>query len=138
MRKEMKMKNRVICGVAAFAVAMAAGVSCAQEAVPFRSVAVENHVTGKQPDDALRELALHLSLVSGKPFVPAKENPSLTVVLGEKAPGEGEPEAFTSYGKRVGDRLYLWGVAVMAAGFPPLAVLCNHVPFCGIIHGNEK
>ena len=105
----MKMKNSVVCGVAAFAVAMAAGASCAQEAVPFRSVAVENHVTGKQPDDALRELALHLSLVSGKTFVPAKENPSLTVVLGEKAPGEGEPEAFTSYGKRVGDRLYLWG-----------------------------
>ena len=40
------MKNKVMCGVAALAVAMAAGVSCAQEAVPFRSVAVENHVTG--------------------------------------------------------------------------------------------
>ncbi len=103
------MNHKKIVFAVAFAVAMAAGVSCAQEAVPFRSVAVENHVAGKQQDDALHELALHLSFVSGKPFVPAKENPSLMIVLGEKAPGDGEPEAFTSYGKRVGDRLYLWG-----------------------------
>ena len=34
---------------------------------------------------------------------------ALTIVLGEKAPGEGEPEQHTSYAKLVGDRLYLWG-----------------------------
>jgi len=103
------MKSRVMCGAAAFTLILSAGVSLAQDALPIRSVAVENHVVGKSPEEALRELTLHLSLVSGKPFISAKDNPSLTVVLGEKAPGEGEPEAFTSYGKRVGDRLYLWG-----------------------------
>ena len=103
------MKSRVICGVAAFVVALLAPASCAQEVVPIRSVAVENHVGGKEPEEASRELALHLSCVSGKPFVAATENPALTIVLGEKAPGEGDPEAFTSYGKRVGGRIYLWG-----------------------------
>ena len=31
------------------------------------------------------------------------------IALGRCAPGEGEPEPFTSYGRRVGDTVYLWG-----------------------------
>ena len=51
------------------------------------------------------ELAKHLELVCG-----AKPSDfGLTIALGERAPGEGEPEPFTSYGRRVGDTVYLWG-----------------------------
>ncbi|MBQ5795222.1 MAG: hypothetical protein IIW14_04425 [Kiritimatiellae bacterium] len=51
------------------------------------------------------ELAKHLRLVCGGRLDGCK----LTFVLGERAPGAGEVEAFTSYGQRVGDKVYLWG-----------------------------
>lgn len=51
------------------------------------------------------ELVKHLELVcEAKPI-----DSGLTIVLGERAPGEGAPEPFTSYGRRVGDTVYLWG-----------------------------
>ena len=73
------------------------------------SVAIEGGLNGSQLSDARRELELHLSLVAGGAFRPAAGNAELTIVLGKKAPGVGEPEAFTSYAKLVGNRLYLWG-----------------------------
>ena len=51
------------------------------------------------------ELVKHLKLVCGE----KPEASGLTIALGERAPGEGEPEPFTSYGRRVGDTVYLWG-----------------------------
>lgn len=75
------------------------------------SVAIEGcPADGKLPD-ARAELEKHLSLVAGGE-VGRAERPSaaeLTIVLGQKAPGEGDPERHTSYAKLVGSRLYLWG-----------------------------
>lgn len=51
------------------------------------------------------ELVKHLKLVCGE----KPEASGLTIALGERAPGEGAPEPFTSYGRRVGDTVYLWG-----------------------------
>ena len=56
--------------------------------------------------DAADELVKHLSLVSGaRPAAGGK----FRLVLGEKAPGAGDVEPHTSYGRRVGDTVYLWG-----------------------------
>ena len=73
------------------------------------AIAIEGRPTGKWSGDARTELGLHLSLAAGREFRAAQEVPELTIVLGEKAPGAAEPEAFTSYAKLVGNRLYLWG-----------------------------
>ncbi len=73
------------------------------------SVAIEGGQSGSQLSDARRELEMHLSLVAGGAFRPAIGDADLTILLGVKAPGAGEPEAFTSYAKLVGNRLYLWG-----------------------------
>ena len=59
--------------------------------------------------DARAELERHLALVAGGTFRPARDAAELTIVLGKRAPDAGEPEAFTSYAKLVGSRLYLWG-----------------------------
>ena len=51
------------------------------------------------------ELVSHLNLVFGADSQPG----GLCIALGRRAPGACEPEAFTSYGRRVGDTVYLWG-----------------------------
>ena len=51
------------------------------------------------------ELVRHLDLIFGPDSLPR----GLCIALGRRAPGAGEPEAFTSYGRRVGDTVYLWG-----------------------------
>lgn len=76
------------------------------------SVAIEGGIDGGRPSDARRELERHLALVADGGETPSPHssaNAELTIALGEKAPGAGEPEAFTSYAKLVGNRLYLWG-----------------------------
>ena len=73
------------------------------------AIAIEGRPTGKWSGDARTELGLHLSLAAGREFRAAQEVPELTIALGEKAPGAAEPEAFTSYAKLIGNRLYLWG-----------------------------
>jgi len=73
------------------------------------AIAIEGRSTGKWSGDARTELELHLSLAADREFRAAQEAPELTISLGEKAPGVAEPEAFTSYAKLVGNRLYLWG-----------------------------
>ena len=73
------------------------------------AIAIEGMPTGKWSGDARTELELHLSLAAGREFRAAQEVPELTIELGEKAPNAAEPEAFTSYAKLVGNRLYLWG-----------------------------
>ena len=73
------------------------------------AIAIEGRPTGKWSGDARTELELHLSLAAGREFRAAQEVPELTIALGVKAPGAAEPEAFTSYAKLVGNRLYLWG-----------------------------
>ena len=80
--------------------------------IRLSSVAIEGGLDAKRPSDARRELELHLALVTnggGTLSLPDSSDAALTIALGEKAPGAGEPEAFTSYAKLVGDRLYLWG-----------------------------
>ena len=63
-------------------------------------------IKSSAPDGfAEAELAKHLRLVCGDRL----EGCKLTFVLGERAPDSGEVEAFTSYGQRVGDKVYLWG-----------------------------
>ena len=73
------------------------------------AIAIEGRPTGKWSGDARTELELHLSLAAGREFRAAQEVSELTIALGVKAPGAAEPEAFTSYAKLVGNRLYLWG-----------------------------
>ena len=73
------------------------------------AIAIEGRSTGNWSGDARTELELHLSLAAGREFRAAQEVFELTIVLGEKAPGAAEPEAFTSYAKLIGNRLYLWG-----------------------------
>ncbi len=51
------------------------------------------------------ELVRHLDLIFGADPQPGR----LCIALGRRAPGAGEPEAFTSYGRRIGDTVYLWG-----------------------------
>ena len=75
--------------------------------VPINEISIE--CGGGKIGDASEELSKHLSLVAGSKFVSAMQNPALTIVLGVKAPGEGETADFTSYAKLVGDKLYLWG-----------------------------
>ena len=92
-------------------VAGAAGISAFAGPVfeaRLSAVAVEGGLEKGRPTDARAELERHLSLVAGG-FRPAAGKAELTVVLGQKAPGEGEVDANTSYAKLVGDRLYLWG-----------------------------
>lgn len=60
-------------------------------------------------NDARAELERHLAVVAGGTFRPAPDAAELTIVLGQPAPEAGEPAAFTSYAKLVGNRLYLWG-----------------------------
>jgi len=88
-----------------FASAPAAPVFTARLA----SVAIEGGTGGGCAADARAELERHLSLVAGYGFSPAAGAADLTIVLGERAPGAGEPEPFTAYAKLAGDRLYLWG-----------------------------
>ena len=73
------------------------------------SVAIEGGAIKGLSADARAELEKHLALVAGGGFSPAKGKAELTIVLGQKAPDEGEPVAYTSYAKLVGDKLYLWG-----------------------------
>ena len=73
------------------------------------AIAIEGKPGSKWSGDARAELERHLSLVAGGEFSPAQGASELTIVLGEKAPGAGEPQSHTSYAKLVGDRLYLWG-----------------------------
>ena len=81
----------------------------AADGVPLSGVAVTGDGSGAFSRDARAELMSHLSLVAGGSFTPAANKAALTVVLGERAPGSAEPEPFVSYGKRVGDKVYLWG-----------------------------
>jgi len=74
------------------------------------SVAIEGGLDGKgRPTAARLELERHLALVAGGTFTPAQGKAELTIVLGEKAPGAGEPADFTACAKLVGSKLYLWG-----------------------------
>lgn len=57
---------------------------------------------------AEEELAHHLALMGGAAVVTAKGAP-VEVVLGKPAPGTGTVQPFASYGKLVGNNLYLWG-----------------------------
>lgn len=96
------------------ALASLGGFAADGKAVPpfearLSSVAIEGGDKKSKPTEARTELERHLALVAGGEFRPATGAAELTVVLGEKAPGEGEPAAFTSYAKLVGSRLYLWG-----------------------------
>ena len=91
------------------------GPDCAFEA-RVSAVAIEVGQRTRWTTDALAELKRHLSLVAGGEFCPVQGKADLTVVLGRKAPGEGEPEAFTSYAKLMDDRLYLWGDDVRGPG----------------------
>lgn len=52
------------------------------------------------------ELLKHMELVCG---VKPSGGGAFCIALGQRAPGAGEPEPFTSYGRRVGDTVYLWG-----------------------------
>ena len=103
------MKHVILNLVAA--IAGAAALYC-PEAVAFEArlsaVAIDGGLNKGRPTDAHAELERHLSLVAGG-FSPASGKADLTIALGQKAPGEGEPEPFTSYAKLVGDKLYLWG-----------------------------
>ena len=99
--------------------AVAAGKAADLEA-RLSSVAIEGgDITGLSAD-ARAELEKHLALVAGTKCGALGERAlpcgaqsgraaELTIVLGQGAPGAGEPEAHTSYAKLVGDRLYLWG-----------------------------
>ena len=75
----------------------------------LRSVAIEGCLRNSKPTDERVELVSHLARAAGGEFRPATNAVELTIVLGAKAPGAGAPEAFTSYAKLVGNRLYLWG-----------------------------
>jgi hypothetical protein len=100
----MKESTRIVArGVFAFAfAAMASGVAGAGE-VDVRSIGVKSSAAWGLAES---ELLKHLELVCG-----AKPDGSgrVKILLGERAPGEKEPAAFTSYGRRVGDTIYLWG-----------------------------
>lgn len=81
--------------------------------VPARQVTIENRGGSHEAKD---ELSLHLAMaVNSQPSTPTPQ-PTLTVMLGEKAPGAGKVAEFTSYAKLVGDRLYLWGDDVRGKG----------------------
>ena len=73
------------------------------------AVAIEGSKIRGLSAEARAELEKHLALVAGRDFSPPNGKAELTIVLGQKAPGEGEPAAYTSYAKLVGDKLYLWG-----------------------------
>ena len=65
-------------------------------------------IEGKSPDKYAREeLEKHLKLIGL--YADASSTNSLTLVLGEAAPGSAEVPPFTSYGRRVGNKIYLWG-----------------------------
>ena len=61
------------------------------------------------------ELVKHLKLFTAERKTCAEES-VLTVVLGEPAPGSSAPAPFTSYAKRVGNSIYLWGDDTPLAG----------------------
>ena len=103
----MKKNRKMLCVTAAVA-AFAAVEGLGFEA-RLSSVAIEEGARNQWVEDARAELERHLALVDGGGFSPAKGKAELTIVLGRKATGEGEPESHTSYAKLVGDRLYLWG-----------------------------
>ena len=101
------MKKMILAAAAAIMSGFAGNAAPFFEA-KVSDVAVEGAPIKGLSADARAELERHLALVgamgTSRPTVAA-----LTIVLGEKAPGAGEPEAHTSYAKLVGDRLYLWG-----------------------------
>ena len=100
--------RKMILAAAAAVMAGLAGFAAPVLEARISAVAVECSSPRGWSAGARAELERHLALVgamgASRPTVAA-----LTIVLGEKAPGEGEPEAHTSYAKLVGDRLYLWG-----------------------------
>ena len=85
------------------------GVASSLFEARLSSVAIEGSGLKGLSADARAELEKHLSLVGGRNFSPAQGKAELTIVLGRKAPGAGEPEPHTSYAQFAGDRLYLWG-----------------------------
>ena len=101
------MKKTILAAAVAVMSGFAGNAAPVLEA-RISAVAVECSSPRGWPADARAELERHLALVgamgASRPTVAA-----LTIVLGEKAPGAGEPEAHTSYAKLVGNRLYLWG-----------------------------
>ena len=99
---------RIIMLVLACSSVLTLGASSSFEA-RLSSVAIEGGNIRGLSADARAELEKHLTLVGGHDFSPTRGNAELTIVLGQKAPGAGEPELHTSYAKLVGDHLYLWG-----------------------------
>ena len=99
---------RLIMLVLACSSSLLVGASSSFEA-RLSSVAIEGGNIRGLSADARAELEKHLALVGGHDFSPAREKAELTIVLGQKAPGAGEPELHTAYAKLVGNRLYLWG-----------------------------
>ena len=106
----MNLVSLVLAAVAVFAVDCRANAEVLEARIA--SVSVEAAPIKGLSADARAELERHLALVDpaarrdASPHLPAV---GLTIMLGQRAPGAGEPEAHTSYAKLVGDRLYLWG-----------------------------
>lgn len=101
------VRNALVVGFALF-VSIATDAESAFEA-RLDAVEIEGGLKNSKPTEARVELERHLALVAGGEFRSATSAPALTIVLGEKAPGEGDPAPFTAYAKLVGDKLYLWG-----------------------------
>ena len=102
---------RIIMLVLACSSVLTLGASSSFEA-RLSSVAIEGGNIRGLSADARAELEKHLALVNPAARRDASPHPQaaeLTIVLGQKAPGAGEPELHTSYAKLVGNRLYLWG-----------------------------
>lgn len=75
----------------------------AATAFPLSSLKIDC-VAGES--DAKDELTRHVELVCGRK---PDGSGGLTISIGTPPPGQGSPEAFMSYGKRIGDTVYLWG-----------------------------
>ena len=102
--------RKMMLAVAVAAVSGFVGHAAPMFEAHLSKVAIEGGPAAGKSADARAELEKHLSLVAGGNVAwVASSAADLTIVLGEKAPGEGDVAAHTSYAKLVGNKLYLWG-----------------------------
>ena len=89
--------------VIVFAFVVMAAMVANADLVEVQSLSVRSSARWKLAED---ELMKHLELVGGAKSV---RPGTMRILLGMKPQGAGEPAAFTSYGRRVGNVIYLWG-----------------------------
>lgn len=86
------------------------GAAIAATAFPLASLRID---CAAGESDAKNELVRHIELVCGRR---PDGSGGLTISVGKPPPGQGAPDAFMSYGKRIGNTVYLWGDDTVRSG----------------------